>query len=466
MATMPRFPNIPEVEAGQALGATYLNSLARGCEHLLGISHASYGLPHATAELTRTSVDYGTMATSWMLHTGDYVFCWFYAGESHGAQTWYVKLQYFGDDDDWHTAYEWSGTDGFPEARADTLNLSAEAQITIGKIYQWRWQGKMSGSGSYVSLQVMLLMTCSPPSGWVAPPLLAAGASDPDGLNAYRTDLLVLNAFVPPTNTLSYCETTKVHTHTMDEWHAFTRYAYRYRPNGLYAAIWGDIAAGGWGWRVRFADLAGNVATVFDEDDLPSGTGDYQLRTADIDLTAGDAAANLAAAGITLSMGLGYQVTIEAKRQSATQALNLKQGMMLRTSSGVAGGSWANNKLWAHKDTDVGPTQLNKVRTDLLELYTGGAEELWGDSHAAPYVAGEERPVAGVHRLRYLMYYCATGETPSLLYGQDFAEEYGLTAGEDWLYFDLASIELPLGGSYYVKNVACAFEADGVYGEA
>jgi len=138
----------------------------------------------------------------------------------------------------------------------------------------------------------------------------------------------------------------------------------------------------------------------------------------------------------------------------------------VRTSDGTPGGAWANNKLWAHKDRDVGPTQLNKVRTDLLELYTGGAEELWSDSHAAAYVADAERPCSGVHRMRYLNYRCAAGRTPTLLYGAGFAREYGLPTGEGWLGFDLSSVGLPAGAAYYVVDVEAAFEADGIYGEA
>ena len=92
MATLPRFPNIPEVETGQILGATYLNSLARGCEHLLGISHASHALPHATAVIQRYESTYGDLATYWMYHTADTVAYWFVAGQTSAGKTWYIHL--------------------------------------------------------------------------------------------------------------------------------------------------------------------------------------------------------------------------------------------------------------------------------------------------------------------------------------------------------------------------------------
>ena len=101
-----------------------------------------------------------------------------------------------------------------------------------------------------------------------------------------------------------------------------------------------------------------------------------------------------------------------------------------------------------------------------MQLYAGGAEELWSDSHGAAYVAGQDRPCSGVHLKRYLNYRCAAGETPTLLYGAGFAEEYGLPTGDGWLGFDLSTVGLPAGGAYYVANVEAAFEADGIYGEA
>jgi len=464
VATLPRFPNIPEVESGQILGATYLNALARGCEHLLGISHASYALPHATATLSRLEATYGDMATYWMYHASDLIAYAFYGGNTSAGKTWYIQLQWLGDDDAWHTAGSWSSTTS-PSAQSGTIDLSAEAQITVGKIYKWRWQGKTSDATYYTTLQVTLLATRPTLTGWTAPPVLAAGASSAANLNIYRADLLALNALLPPTNALSYCEDGKEHTDPQGDWAAWTRFAYRYRPNGLTVGLWGQMLASTWNWRVKFANAAGNEATIYTSANV-TATGEWGYESADIDLTAGDAATALAAAGITLTLGVGYLVTIEAKRNSDDHALNIRRALCVRTSNGVAGGSWANNKLWAHKNTDVGPTQLNKVRTDLLELYAGGAEELWSDSHAAAYVVDEERPVSGVHLKWYLNYRCAAGETPTLLYGANFGEEYGLPTGVGWLGFDLSSVNLPAGGAYYVVNVEAAFEADGIYGEA
>jgi len=462
---IPRFPNIPEVEAGQILGATYLNALARGGEHLLGISQASYGLPHATATLSRLENSYGDMATYWMYHVTDAVGYAIIGGNTSAGKTWYIHLDYYGNDSAWHTVGSWSSTTS-PSVQSGTLDLSGEAQITIGKIYKWRWQGKTSDATYYTTLQVTTLCTRPTLAGWTAPPTISAGASNHASLNIYRGDLVALNAqMVAPTNCLSYCEDGKTHTAPQGDWEPYTRYAYRYRPNGLTVGIWGKIGYSSWAWRVRFMDSAFRVATIYTSSNVDT-TPDYVYESANIDLTSGAAADALAAAEITLTFGIGYMVTIEAKRNSDDHALYLRRGLCLRTSNGVAGGAWANNKLWAHLDQDVGPTQLNKVRADLLELYTGGAEELWGENHAARYIADEERPVSGVHLKRYLNYRCVEGETPKALYGEDFGSDYSLPTGDGWLGFDLSSVRLPFGGAYYVVNVGAAFEADSIYGEA
>ena len=466
MATIPAFPNIPEVETSQTLGATYLNALARGCEHLLGVSQASYGLPHATAVLERLEASYGTMATYWLYAGSATVAYGIWVGTDSAGKRWYLHLDYLGDDAAWHTVLADDGTEGFPHILSGTLDLSAEANLTVGKIYQWRIQGQTTDASYNNQAQVMLLSTRPTLTGWTAPPSLAAGVSDPADINVYRADLVALNAqMVAPTNALSYCEDSKDHEHTEDEWATFTRYAYRYRPNGLTVGIHGVIIGGTWAWRVKFADSAGHEAVIYTSADVAAAL-DYSYQSVDLDLTAGAPAAALTAASITLTFGAGYVVTIEAKRGSDVNTLHLRRGVCLRTSNGTAGGSWANNKLWAVEDRDVGPTQLNKIRADLLGLYTSGAEELWGENHAMRFVTDSERPCSGVHLKRYLMYRCVSGETPTLQYGVDFASDYSLPTGTGWLSFDLTTIALPFGAAYLVADVETAMETDAVYAEA
>lgn len=464
MTTMPRFPNIPEVEDGQIIGATHLNSLARACEHLLGLSHASYTLPYATAVLSTLEDAYTELATYWMYHAAALVAYWFIGGQTSAGKTWYIQLQYYGDDAAWHTVQTWSDT-ASPSAQVGTLDLSAEANITVGKVYQWRWLAKTSDETYYTTLQVRYFATRTAVAGWVAPPAIAAGASSAAALNTYRNNLVALNAgVVPSVNPLGMCEDQKEHTDPQDDWVAYTQWAYRYRPNGLYVGVWGKIMGGHWGWRVKFADAAGNQATIYSVDDIPA-SADWTKQAVDLDLTTGGVATALSAAGITLTLGAGYLVILEAKRQSDDWRLYLDYAMCVRTSDGTPGGSWADNKLWAHLNQDVGPTQLNKVRTDMLELYTGGAEELWGDHHASHYHDGDNT-YAGVHLKRYLVYYAVEGEQPTLLYGADYAEEYGLPActagaGAEWRSFVPSEAGVALGSYYLVDDVGAAFEMDG-----
>ncbi len=465
MAIIP-FPKIPEVADGQVVGETYLMLLGRATDYLLGESHAAQTAWHVTAVLKRSEATYGDPggngAYYYLYHASDTLVYAFWAGEDHGAKTWYVKLEYYGDDSAWHEVEEWTGTEGW-EAEAGTLDLSAEANLTIGTIYPWRFQTKTSGGTYNTSLQVTQLATRTAVSGWTEPPAFAAATSDYADCNILRTDLDALYAgVVPSVNPLAMCEDTKKHTHTADTWQAFARFGYRYRPNGLHCSVMGNITTANWGWRVRFADSAGNEATVFDEDDI-AGTGAYELRTADIDLTTGDAATNLAAAGISLVFGNGYIVTIEAKRQTSSYTLYLKNAVVIRTSDGTPDGDWDVPELWVHGDTDLGPTGMNKFSTDLGLLYTGGDEELWGDHHASAYIDGEERPYGGVHRKRYLIYRVVSGGTAQLLYGTSYATEYGLPTGDGWLTFDLTSLNLAPGSYYIVDDAQCAWESDSPY---
>jgi len=470
VAVIP-FPRIPEVAGGQVVGETYLMLLGRATDHLLGESHAAVAAPHATATLSRQEATYGDVgggATYYLYHASDTLAYWFIAGNTSAGKTWYIHLDYYGDDDAWHTAGEWSGTDS-PSTQVGTLDLSAETQITVGKIYQWRWQAKTSDASYYTTLQVRFLAARTAVSGWTAPPTFAAATSDYADCNILRTDLNALyTGVVPSVNPLGMSEGAKEHIHTQDTYQAYSRFAYRYRPDGLYCAVWGMIGgAQTWYWRVMFADAAGNEAEVYESSEL-AASGDYVAQSTTIDLTSGAPAAALAAAGITLTLGNGYLVTIEAKRTSSDQTLYLKNAMVVRTSTGTPDGDWDVPELWAEGDTDLGPTGMNKFSTDLALLYSGGDEELWGDHHAARSL-DNDNAYGGVHRKRWLVYRAVEGETPKLLYGSGYATEYGLPtcaagAGEQWLSFDLRGLSgLAMGAYYYVTDAGAAWESDEAY---
>lgn len=457
MATIPRFPNIPEVESGQMLGATYLNSLAQGCEYLLGISHASHALPHATAISERYENTWGDMAAFQMYHAGHTVFYVFWAGSTSAGKTWHIRLQYYSASA-WHTAGEWSGTEEWV-LKTGTLDLSASG-LSIGTIYSWKFQGETDTTNYYTQLQVWLLSTRPTISGWTSPPTISAGASSPTPLNTWRSNLAILNSqMVSRTNVVACGREGIEQNHTAGTWQEYERWAYRYRPNGLTVGVQGKMLVATWDWRVRFTDTANQSAIIYTSPHITT-TDDYVYYSADIDLTSGDAAAALAAAGITLAFGSVYSVSIETKRNSDDHAIYLRYPVCVRISDGIAGGSWTNNKLWAHKDRDVGPTQLNKIRTDMLELYNG-AEQLWGESYAC-YDWGS-LPGAVIHLKRYLIYEVYGDNNPGILYGSNFSREYGLLKEAGWQSFDLSTVGVPWGGVYIVTNPAHAFEMDEAY---
>jgi hypothetical protein len=466
MAILP-FPKIPIVASGQIVGETYLMLLGRATDYLLGESHAAEAAPRATESLQRYESTYGdpggNNATYYLYHASDTLAYAFLAGQTSAGKTWYVQLDYYGDDSAWHTAQTWSDTTS-PSFESGTLDLSAEANLTIGNTYPWRFQTKTSDETYYTTLQVWALATRTAVSGWAAPPTFTAAESDYADCNILRTDLNALYAgVVPSVNPLGMCDDPKKHTNTEDDWVAYTQWSYRYRPNGLHVGVHGKIMGGHWGWRVIFADSAGNEATIYSVEDIDP-TVEYSVQSIDIDLTSGDAATAIAAAGITLTRGTNYLVTLEAKRQSDDHALFLDYARCIRTSDGTPAAGWAVPELWAHGDTDLGPTGMNKFSDDLAMLYTGGDEEMWGDHHAVQYY-DDDNTYAGVHRKRYLIYRAVEGQSPTVLYGTDYGSDYGLPtcatgAGEQWLSFDLSDLGLPLGGYYIVDEAGAAWESD------
>ncbi len=233
MAVIP-FPRIPEVADGQVVGETYLMLLGRATDHLLGESHAAVAAPHATATLSRQEATYGDVgggATYYLYHASDTLAYWFIAGNTSAGKTWYIHLDYYGDDDAWHTVGAWSGTDS-PSTQVGTLDLSAETQITVGKIYQWRWQAKTSDATYYTTLQVRFLAARTAVSGWTAPPTFAAATSDYADCNILRADLNALyTGVVPSVNPLAMSEGAKEHKAAQDTYEAYSRFAYHFRGN-------------------------------------------------------------------------------------------------------------------------------------------------------------------------------------------------------------------------------------------
>lgn len=190
-------------------------------------------------------------------------------------------------------------------------------------------------------------------------------------------------------------------------------------------------------------------------------TGSEQLVDATVDLT------DNGIGSVTPTVGNYYRVAISLERQDGTDDFDMMLGVIARVSSGTPHGSWAPLEEWAEGDTDFGPTNLNKMKTNLELFYTGGDEEMWGESPSTLkwYNTISTRRLSTIHRKRWLVYHIASGDDPVLLeYGDDYDESFELPLGDDWLDFDLTELPIPWGSYYHLTdNVDGAFECDEAY---
>jgi hypothetical protein len=114
---------------------------------------------------------------------------------------------------------------------------------------------------------------------------------------------------------------------------------------------------------------------------------------------------------------------------------------------------------WAQGDADVGHSRLYAISLNLLALYSG-SETLWGANVVADYQTSLSRHThLGVHRKRWLKY-LASGSTPTLYYGVNYAETESLSEDSGWQTADIAAYGIPIGGYYMLDNAYAAFETD------
>jgi len=155
------------------------------------------------------------------------------------------------------------------------------------------------------------------------------------------------------------------------------------------------------------------------------------------------------------------------RRRVGTDAevLDVYGGMIIRTSKGTPNGAWVTPNQWAHLDDDVGPTKLNAYWTDLTLLYSG-AEVLHGCTPVLCHLhtgSSSNRSLHGIRRKRWLHYRCLDpDDAPTLYYGINHGQSRTLSAGSDWVMYDLEQIaDLPYGETYWLSRTLTAFEADG-----
>ena len=480
--THPTFPLIPEMESGQVFSAAIMRYTHKAAiEYLLGESHASFAVPHVRTP--STDVYQSEYQTIWELlgyHASHTLYYKLAVKINYGNaidREWHYRIQVSPDlGATWYTAREATGTDNTYQDEDGAVDLSAVADggggfltdhLNVGGLYKWRLQVKCGNMPDPADCTVHLVPwgigTRKAVSGWAAPPTFAAGASDAADANVLRADANALYAALPQATpgTAQPWYTIVSFTET---WTELSRVAYRYRGDQLRVAV----AASGWGnetwqWRASLQDEAGNSAVIHTSAEI---WGDealdadaYAWDTATVTLTAGDAATAIAAAGITLTAGEWYRVVVEIYTTASPGRVWGFGTRVDRLSSGALGGDYAVPHLWAHGDTDIGPTNLNVYSDDLTALYSG-SEALGLD---VPFVDVVENSagVSLVHRKRYLYAFDASGA--SIRYGAGYATTYSLTdAADAWGWVDLEAVGVPYGAAYWVSGVSGAVESDAV----
>lgn len=454
---MPAFPTIPEISAGQVASASIVNIYNEGLRWLLGYSHRTFAATYASRDgVSRYQESYGTLYSFYARYQGEATFAYrfeAYQDSGNGTKHCYVKFQYYGDDSAWHDVVEVDSTAISWTHYSSTASLSG-AEMTAGKVYEWRMQRRVeTGEGGNYNVWVRLWYAAlrDAVSGWSSPPTFSAATSAAADMGTVRDDMQALYDALPKSDVLMGCHTAR--TEDDSGTHTFTKAVYRYRPESLYLAI-RAVSWTGWTWTVTIEDTSGNEATIYTAN--VGGNGSYRWDTASVDLTAGTAATNIAAAGITLTVGNEY--LIRHQFTDGGTYVTVATAFVLRVSDQTPAGAWAALNEWSHGDTDFGPTHLNKMSTDLTELYTGGDEELSLDT---PLTLSPADAYAGVRLRRYLHYRCSGDDGPVIHYGSSYGDNLEIEGGAGWHVYDLSSISgLAEGQYFWVSSAQSAFQSD------
>jgi hypothetical protein len=442
------YPTIPELVTGQILSASaHLNPLTRATHWLLGWSHRNHSAWHANLQVSETGDTYVTRLRGHIRHTWNSLYYNFQMYATSG--TGYVGIFYVDNSGAERQLAFATSTAGTYERKTGTVDLSAEVaagRMTVGKIYQYRIKLRRAHCKWWVLSERGSL------TGWVAPTdFTDAATSAIANFNNLRTDYnLLYTQAVAPTNQALYVSNWQ--TRGDDYENGFAIGCLRYRPDKLYAAIKVNMlnahTSRTWQWRVQMENYAGGVTTLYESAPIAS-TVEPQWSSTVIDMT-----------GRGLALGDYYKIIVDAKRYSSDQTFYLQDAVIMRQSTASPGGSWANPKTWAHGDK-LTAAELDKYRACLLELYTGGAEELFGEIPATLFENSAAGAFSLVHNHRYL-YYMPDGSAPVLHYSTNYSKEYTLQSGDGivWYVFDLHDLQVPYGGAYAIENVVACHESE------
>jgi hypothetical protein len=463
---MISFPTIPEVETGQVLSATVLNSYHKGVRHLLGRSHEPVTLQHC-----HTSATYFTswkrMYSWWLPYRGDRISYHYTLSTSNAGKIAYLELRYVGDDTNEHVVLADDTTGDTTGAGVFTAGVDYGTSMTAGTVYEWRLYAKGDdGSNNSVVNWWELSSYTNAVTGWVTPPTIVASATSAAAdLNKFRTDINALKTYrLDVAKGLSVAPAIK-YTSGSTSWIEAARFCYRYRPESLRANVYCEMTPGVgvyWQYRVSAMEWGGASFTVL-----------YTQATSTkfSNVTTGgewgvEAAIDVGAGLVGVALGDWVQIKIEIL-SSAPGNLSCNGYYLNRYSTGTPAAGWQALTDWAEGDADAGPTNLNKISTDLTMLYASGAEELWGYTHATGMGGntvddGDANQLrhSGVHLHRWLHYKPASGETPTVYYGPNLTRTLTLGTESGWQAFDLQGSELAPGAVYQLTGCEGAFEDD------
>ena len=461
---LPEFPRIPQLVDGMALSAETLNSYHRGLQFLLGRAREAR-IAHQTshAGMTTTSTSDTVMRSGYAPTVGTTLRLKIGFRTLTGGTWWNGTIQVYTTA--WQTVWSGFGNADTWTMTPETVSLSGVSGLEQGKICQWRILLRASGTAGEVGVKIWNWAIAATATGWTTPPTFTAGLSSAAQLNIIRTDLNALRAWDPGYSHLLSTPRTGTYVDA-DLWHTFTGMSLRWKTGqqnrfsvelGGYVADNADHTRQNWvQWGVNRSEEGGGQEALFEQtlwrEDF--GAGEYTRFTATPSETG--------TSGKYYQYNFWVRIHNETTPPPSYNTVKARMAQVQRILPPEPSASWPTLVDWVHGDTDVGPTNLNKLRTALLALYTGGVEDLMPE---IPIEGGGE--LVGVHSRPWLVYKAPVGKSVMLYYGPDPVESYGLpecTKTNRWQSFYLNGLKKMTPGSRYtVEGVDYAVEADEGY---
>lgn len=276
------FPRLPQLEDGQALGATTLNLYTRGLQWLLGQSLMTYSATRSRTNL-RYQDSWGALWDSWGFMYYPRIRMRAYIGTQDSSYYARFRLRYFGDDGNWHDVWTLDTTAYWGTNQVDIIiDLSGETHMTQNNWYHWVMEARTDDEQTNCVFQPTVIGLEPEVVGWVAmPDWIEDTVSSAANFNSIRHNAYALYNYTPKYHVFSR---SKAITNVMDGmWITTTQLGIQKRGDDLLVGM--QIASlGNHQWRVRLEDELGNVTEPFTSAMIGPTPGEYPLRTEEIQL--------------------------------------------------------------------------------------------------------------------------------------------------------------------------------------